>query len=183
MQSKGLFKIAVVLALGLAGFLVQAARAGNFHFTNVFFQLGSLEMQGDLAGLGNQPAEITLTGYGSAQALCQNKGGRQAPGRNPIVVNTQRTAVFVTDESGHAEVLVTAPDPTLADVDPSPTPKQAGCPNSNWEVVGFAERSMNWTAATLVVRDEAGVIQLSLSYACTTTFQDGVSTAVACVEN
>jgi hypothetical protein len=139
--------------------------------------------EGTLVGLGNQEASVTLTAYGRVRALCQNQGGQQAPGRNPIEVDVQETAIYTTDESGRARVTVIAQDPTFADLQPSPTPKQAGCPNGNWRVVGVMEGSTNWTAARIEVRDEAGQVQIDLSFACTTQFVNGVATSVACVEN
>ncbi len=160
--------------------LAQAAQAGNFHFNSITFELGSLIARGTLVGLGNQAAEVTLTAYGKVTALCQNKGGNQAPGRNPIAVDTQETDHIFTDENGNAQVEVTAPDPTFADVEPSPTPKEAGCPNGNWTVVGLVDGSTNWTAARVVVKDESGQVQLDLSFTCTTLFTNGVATDVSC---
>jgi hypothetical protein len=174
----------LLVALLLSGILVPAARAGKFHFTgnSVTFFLGSLGMEGTLAGLGNEVAEVTLTGYGTVEAMCQNKGGQQAPGRNAIVVNTQQTEVFVTDQNGMALVQVIAPDPTAPGFEPSPTPKQAGCPNGNWEV-DIVDGSTDWNAATIVVKDEFGQVQLDLSYTCTTFFENGVATDIECVES
>jgi hypothetical protein len=97
-------------------------------------------------------------------------------------VDTQETRVFVTDENGNALVEVIAPDPSFADVEPSPTPKQAGCPNGNWMVVGVVDGSTNWTAARIVVKDESGLVQLDLSFTCITLFENGVATDVSCVE-
>jgi hypothetical protein len=173
----------ILAALLLAGLLGQAAQAGNFHFNNLTFNLGSLIARGTLVGLGNQAAEVTLTAYGKVTALCQNKGGQQAPGRNPIVINTQQTRVFVTDQNGRALVEVRAPDPSFTNIKPSPTPKEAGCPNGNWAVVGVVDGSTNWTAARIVVKDEAGRVQLDLSFTCTTFFTNGISTDVSCVQN
>jgi hypothetical protein len=173
----------VLAALLLAATLAQAARAGKFHFNIIEFNLGSLEMTGDLAGLGNEDARVTLTAYGTVQALCQNKGGQQAPGRNPIKTNTQQTGVFTTDSHGHVLVEVTAPDPILSGIKPSPTPKQAGCPNGNWKVVDLVDGATNWTAARVVVEDGLGRVQLDLSYTCTTFFANGVAVDVDCREN
>ncbi len=171
----------ILAALLLAGLLAQATQAGNFHFNSLTFELGSFIARGNLAGLGNQAAEVTLTAFGKVTALCQNKGGQQAPGRNPIAVDTQETDHFFTDENGNALVEVIAPDPTFADVEPSPTPKDAGCPNGNWTVVGILDGPTNWTAARIVVKDESGLVQLDLSFACETFFdENGVATGVSC---
>jgi hypothetical protein len=163
--------------------MTQSTLAGSFHFNSLSFSLGSLDVKGSLAGLGNQAAEVTLTAFGKVTALCQNNGGQQAPGRNPISADTQQTSVFVTDQNGMALVQVSAPDPTFADLQPSPTPKDAGCPNGNWTVVGVVDGSTNWTAARIVVKDEYGQVQLDLSFACVTTFDaNGMATSVSCVQ-
>ncbi len=173
----------ILAALLLAGIMAQAVQAGNFHFNSLTFKLGSLIAQGTLVGLGNQAAEVTLTAYGKVNALCQNKGGQQAPGRNPITFDTQETRVFVTNKNGTALVEVIAPDPALVDIQPSPTPKEAGCPNGNWAVVGVVDGSTHWTAARILVKDDAGRVQLDLSFTCTTVFTNGVATDVSCVQN
>jgi hypothetical protein len=162
--------------------LVQAARAGNFHFNSYAFRLGSLVLTGDLAGLGNAGATVTLIGRGTVAALCQNGAGQQAPGRNPIAIDVQQTNHFASDQNGHALVDVTLQDPTLLEIAPSPKPKQAGCPNGNWGVVGVVDGSTNWTAAEVIVADDAGNVQVRLSFACTTFFENGVGVGIQCVE-
>jgi len=172
----------VLIVLALAIMLVPAAWAGNFHFNSIDFGLGgSLVAQGDLAGLGNEAAEVTLTGQGFVTAMCENNGGQQAPGRNPILVSVQQSGVFVSDENGHALVEVIAPDPTSPEFEPSPTPKQAGCPNGNWAVVGIVDGSTAWTGATIIVKDESGQVQIELSFVCTTLFEGGLATDISCV--
>jgi hypothetical protein len=164
-------------------FLVPVASGGNFHFNNINFSLGSLVMDGTLVGLGNDVAEVTVTGYGTVTALCQNNGGKQAPGRNPISANVQQTDVFVSDSNGRALVRVVTSDPTLSDFEPSPTPKEAGCPNNTWTVVEILEGSTNWTGATVIVKDASGEVRIELSFTCTTFFENGVATDIQCVES
>lgn len=183
MRSKRIVRASALVALVLALILVQAAWAGKFHFNSVTFDLGSLVMNGDLVGLGNDVAEVTLTGYGTVQAMCQNKGGQQASGRNPIRMSVQQTEVYTTDSNGRALVQVIAEDPALSHFNPSPTSKQAGCPNGNWQVVDIVNGSTDWTAARVVVKDTAGLVQIDQSYTCTTFFENGVGVDVNCVEN
>jgi hypothetical protein len=184
MRRKWIVWAPALIALVMAGILIPNARAGNFHFNFINFSLGgSLVMNGLLAGTGNSDSEVTLTGYGTVTAMCENKGGKQAPGRNPIAVNVQQTNVFSSDQNGHTLVEVHAPDPTSPEFEPSPTPKQAGCPNGNWKVVDIVDGSTDWTAATVVVKDGLGAIQLDLSFTCTTTFENGIGTDVECVES
>jgi hypothetical protein len=185
LRSKWMIWAPALAALLLSGILVPAARAGKFHFNSALsFSLGgSLVATGTMYGVGNQTAEVTLTGYGTVTALCQNKGGNQAPGRNPIKVSVEQSDTVFTDENGRASLELHAPDPTAPEFEPSPTPKQAGCPNGKWTVVGIIDGSTNWTGANLVVKDESGKIQIDQDYTCTTTFTNGVGTAVSCVES
>jgi hypothetical protein len=184
MRNKWINWLTIAVTLFLVMTLVPAAQAGKFHFNSIDFNLGgSLVLEGSLVGLGNQAAEVTLTGYGTVSALCQNKGGQQAPGRNPIYVSAQQSGLFVSGDNGRALVRVVAPDPTSPEYEPSPTPKEAGCPNGNWDVVGIEDGSTNWTAARVVVIDELGQVQVDLFYSCTTTFEDGLATGIACVES
>ncbi len=164
--------------------LVPAAMAGKFHFNSIIFTLGSsLDLNGVLVGLGNEVAEVELTAYGSVTAMCQNRGGNQAPGRNPIAVEVVETVVATTGANGRALVFIEASDPTAPGFEPSPTPKEAGCPNGNWKVVDIIDGSTDWTAARVVVRDEAGVVQIDESFTCTTSFTGGVATSVTCVQD
>jgi hypothetical protein len=171
-----------LVALALMLTLSQAAGAGNFHFNSYSFTLGSLELTGELVGLGNEGAAVTLVGRGTVTGLCQNKAGNQAPGRNPIAIAVQQTNTFTADQNGHALVHVILEDPTLPEIAPSPKPKQAGCPNGNWSITGIVDGSTNWTAADVIVADDAGNVRLTLHFACTTFFQNGVGVGIQCVE-
>ena len=163
--------------------IVPVALAGKFHFNTINIGLGnSLVLTGDLAGLGNEVAEVQFIATGSVTAMCQNPGGKQAPGRNPISVEVEQKIVYTTDSNGKVQVLVVAPDPTAPGFEPSPTPKDAGCPNGKWTVVDIIDGSTDWTAAQILVLDEAGVIQIDQSYACTTTFEGGQAVDVTCQE-
>jgi hypothetical protein len=183
-KSRSIFKAAIFLALVMALTLAQAAGAGKVHFNSIIFQLGSLVASGDMAGLGNDTFYVTLVADGTVKAMCQNKGGNLAPGRNPIRATIRQTDQYVTDRNGHVQVRVTAQDPTLAYFQPSPTPKQAGCPNGKWTVVGIQEGTTNWTGARILVKDINGVSQFDQSYTCKTYFdQNGISYDVDCWEN
>jgi hypothetical protein len=183
MQNKiKIWKIGFI-SLILTGLLASTALAGKFTFNSLDFNLGgSLVLQGSLVGLGNQVAQVTLTGYGSVWAMCENKGGQQAPGRNPVYVEVQQSGLYVSEDNGRALVRVVAPDPTEPEFAPSPTPKQAGCPNGNWAVVGIVDNSTDWTAARVMVKDEFGQIQIDQFFTCTTTFENGIATSITCVE-
>ena len=162
---------------------VPAALAGKFHFNSLDFSVGhSLVLEGTLVGLGNEAAQVDLTAVGSVTALCENRGGQQAPGRNPISVEVEQVVTVTSDSDGRALVFVLAPDPTSPEFEPSPTPKEAGCPNGNWSVVDILDSSTNWSAARIVVLDEAGIIQIDQSFTCTTFFENDVAIGIECVE-
>lgn len=182
MQRKWMFWTPVLAALSLAAILVSTAGAGSVRLS-ASFSLGSLDMTGKLTGLGNNFYSVTMTGYGTVTAICQNNGGNQAPGRNPISINVTQSETVTTDSNGNALVQITDADPTLAQISPSPTPKTAGCPSSTWTVVGIQYGSTNWTGANITVRDINGVIQISLNFTCTTTFTNGVGTSLSCTQS
>lgn len=161
-----------------------AAFAGQPHFNSFTFSIGSsLDFLGVIVGLGNENSLVKMTATGSVTAICENKGGGQAPGRNDISVEVEQTVTAFVDENGRATVLVEAPDPTSPGFEPSPNEKEAGCPNGKWTVVGIQDHSTNWTAAHIQVFDEAGIVQIDLLFTCTTFFdENGVGVSVTCVE-
>jgi hypothetical protein len=156
------FSLALTLMLTLV--FMTSALAGRFHFTSVTFEEGSLIMKGTLAGLGNEEGTVFLTAYGTATAFCENKGGKRAPGRNPIAFDLWEMDDFRTEANGIDYVEITIEDPQISDFDPVPTPKEAGCPNGNWTVTGIDTDTVNWTLAVVEVYDEFGTLQLSLSF-------------------
>jgi hypothetical protein len=184
MDRKRMALLALLIALS---FTVSVLFAGGIHFNRLDFNLGdSLRLQGELAGIGNlgdEPVVVELTGLGTVTAMCENRGGHRAPGRNPIAVEVEETGVFEFDQTGKAVVEVTAPDPTAPEFEPSPTPKEAGCPSATWRVVDIVDGSTNWTGATVVVTDQSGTEQINLSFTCVTTFEDGVATDIDCSPN
>jgi hypothetical protein len=174
----------VLFALALAAILAPAAQAGSFHFNGATFGLGgSLVFSGLLSALDSEVAFVTLTGYGTVTAQCQNKAGNLAPGRNPISVSVQQTGEFTANENRAIQIEIHVPDPTDAGFEPLPTPKQAGCPNGKWSVVGLQDGSMNWTGLTLLIKDEFGQVQVDLDFTCNTIFVNGVGNRVACQES
>lgn len=142
-----------LIALFMAIFLVTAttvAFAGKMHFnSDPVVRLGnSLNVEGDLVGVGGgQGALVTVTGTGTANvvAMCENRGGNQAPGQNPLIAETTSSATFgPVPDNGRVHVDLTIPDPTIADVIGSIDSKRAGCPNGNWNVVGLDPGSVDW---------------------------------------
>lgn len=155
------------------------ANAGGW---SIGWGLGSLIADGWYAGLGNGDFNVTVTGYGTVTALCQNNGGNLAPGRNPVSFQVAQTGTFTADENGRISAVVAAPDPTLVDLTVSPSPKNAGCPSSTWTVVGLLVDHIDWTGAHVVVSEVAsGAVKHDLSFTCDTVHDaDGVAVDVDC---
>ena len=179
--------VGITATLAVLLVAVSTALAGSFKFSGSF-KLGSLIADGYLTGIGNTDVKMELFAYGTTRAFCQNKGGTQAPGRNPLNLKIIASGVFKTDQNGKAFVTLETADPNLSSLAVSPTPKTAGCPNGNWTVVGLS-KDVNWTQATIVGTKQAdGSVVVNQSYTCTTTFgtadnnHDGVpdATGVTC---
>ncbi len=178
--------VATVAVLALAAITVTASYAGSMTFG---FRTGSLIADGEIWGWGFADKDVQLTAQGYATALCQNNGGKIAPGRNPVYVAVTATGTFHTDVNGRTAVFLEAFE-TLQAASPSPTPKTAGCPSDSWTLVGLASHATNWTAANIVATDSAdGSLLDQKNYSCVTTFGpdtngDGVaeSTGVTCTE-
>src|SRR5437867_12738684 len=49
---------------------------------------GTFTATGDGSGFGNQPAIATITLSGTVRYTCQNQGGNQSPGQNPVPAST-----------------------------------------------------------------------------------------------
>lgn len=128
---------------------VTVALAGKMHFNaSPTVTIGSLTVEGDLVGVGGgQGALVTVTGTGTAHviAMCENRGGNQAPGQNPLVAQTTSSDTFgPVADNGKIHVVLEIPDPTAADVIGTLDKKTAGCPNGNWSVVGIDASSVDW---------------------------------------
>ena len=152
-----------LIALFLAIFLVTAmtvAFAGKMHFNqSPTVTLGSLTVEGDLVGVaGGQGALVTVTGTGTAEviAMCENKGGNQAPGQNPLLAEVTSSDAFgPVPDNGKVHVELEIPDPTAADVIGNVTSKQAGCPNGNWKVVGLDPGNIDWVFLNITATSPA----------------------------
>jgi len=169
--------LVVALLVVLSGVAVAKARS------SWDWRLGSLIADGKVFGLGYHDVKVELTGYGYITALCQNNGGKIAPGRNPIYVAVVSEAIWNIDENGKAEGSVIL-EPSVDNVEPSPSPKEAGCPSNSWDVIGFEDGKEDWVAAHIEITDLVdGTRSESLDFTCVTTHDgNGIATDVECTE-
>jgi hypothetical protein len=118
--------------LGVVSLTAWMALAANIHFIDGLTcndEGTTLQVCGKVAGLGNQPLQITVTADATIVATCTNKGGNAAPGQNKV---TKRATGTVTisptqfDKNGNVTFCVSTDELTVS-------AKEAGCPNNNWE--------------------------------------------------
>ena len=149
-----ILSLTIVIALVVAGLVVPVVFAkkgggGNARFSDKLFgwSSDSLVSEGGIVGLANADYLVRLRAIGYADATCVNPGGNEeVQGRNPVFVEVDAEDWVTTAKNGRASFTLKAEDPTSVDIPPSPTPKEAGCPNGNWTVI---LDSVNWTEAWL----------------------------------
>lgn len=146
---------AVVATLAITTSVAMAAL--TFHSgPDVEFSGNSATATFNISGLGNDPASARLDIVGSAPTFCHN-GGKNAkivPGQNPTLVGGTSGDVDLedSDKNGRDDVVISA----TAGTPTTPTPAQAGCPNSkSWTVsVG----AVTVVSATLTITYDGEVI-------------------------
>jgi len=157
--------LSVLFAVVLFMATAVVAQAGSFHFRSATFLGGSLRFDGTAVGLGSEAYDVTLEGTASVVAMCQNKGGTQAPGRNALSVSVTDSVQVSTEDNGQALVTIVLDDPTMASFGSgSPSNKEAGCPNGKWSVVDVTVQE--WTAARLTVVDSTGTTVFDQFFDC-----------------
>lgn len=167
--------ILVTASLVVPGVFAKGKQGGHFIDHTLAWRSGSLIGEGVVAGAANGELLVTMDAWGVAHAMCETRGGTQAPGRNPIRVEVHASATVTTDQNGRAAFEVEADDPAMAI---SPNPKEAGCPNGNWKVISLWT---DWQAAMLRLFSTDGVLLDSASFTCDTTFGDPIT--VVCTRN
>jgi hypothetical protein len=146
--SAALTVLAFSAAVAFAAVTWKAGPAVTFNGTS------SVTASGEASGLGNQPAVATLTVNGTVTYTCQNKGGAQAPGQNPVpATGTGTQDLGNSDHNGRGVLSITVSLDTPA---PEVGGKVAGCPNGNWK--GINPVSSGITSATLTIVQGGQVI-------------------------
>src|SRR2546426_10859082 len=68
----------------------------------------SFTITGEASGLGNQPAIAHVTVNGTVTYTCENKGGNQSPGQNPVPASsTVDQNLGNSDHNGRGSLNVT----------------------------------------------------------------------------
>lgn len=144
--------VSLLMSLVLVLSVALVADAGKFHFKSTDFSIGSLTFNGVGVGLGNSDYLATMDATATLRALCENKGGTKAPGRNDILVSAPgpQDQVIRTEDSGLTYVSLTVEDPTLADLSAPPSAKQ-DCPNGKWKIVDLVV--LEWTSAHITIEE------------------------------
>ena len=166
--------LAGLTALALAG--VAAAQTGGAHFTKggapVCTDVGTqLRCTAEVAGLGQETVVATVQASGTATGLmCVSPGGNASPGQNPAVpVSAGGTQTISNPKNGRASVNVATATPTV-------TPKQAGCPNNNWQVT-IADVTFSTYTFTI---SQGGTTLFSCSGSFSSPSQNGQTSTPTC---
>lgn len=126
-------------ALAVALFAPAALAAVKFHAGPTFADQGTtLNVTGDVSGLGNKDLTATLSATGVASVMCFNPAGNHAPGQDTTVTATG-TQSSIEVKNGRATFDVTSAEPTVS---------SKVCPNRKWTPV---ITDVEFTSATLTL--------------------------------
>jgi hypothetical protein len=159
----------IAITLLVIALTALTAYAGMHFVGSASFGFGSLDAQVNIGGFGNNTDTVTVTLSATGQnltALCVNRGGKDAPGQNPVNVNVYQLQSVYPDHNGNAE--------TSFHVNLLPSAVEAGCPNRNWSVTDlFGTLFVSLTANDTATGDTA-----VLNYVCVV---DQANRSVNCI--
>ena len=117
--------IVMFAAVGLWLVPSAAQAAITFHAGPTFTDLGTtLNVTGNVSGLGNEDLTVVLDATGTGSVTCTNPGGNVAPGQD-TTVNASGSQSDIEVKNGRTSFNVTTDEP------PAPNPAVA-CPNRKW---------------------------------------------------
>jgi hypothetical protein len=140
---------ATLAALATTAMIAVAAVTWKSGPTATFSADGtSFTITGEATGLGNRPAIAHVTVNGTVTYTCQNKGGNESPGQNPVdASSTVDQNLGNSDHNGRGVLNVTASVAAEATV----SGRVAGCPNGNWAGVNPQPFPVPITSATVTI--------------------------------
>lgn len=181
LPSRRTLRNALLIALALTLLLTAAAIAGNMHFNSGGGSWSSpFHFQAVVVGVGSDAAWVDLTLHGSILAICENQGGKDAPGQYYVDVSIAHGPVYETvDDNGRAEFDFFVPNPVYEPG--SISAEEAGCPNGNWSVIDYVPDTQIWDTAVANARAEVdGAIFDTLELVCTATVNPDFTTSGTC---
>ena len=142
--------VSTMLAIGL--FAPSAFAAVKFHAGPTFTDQGTtLNVTGNVSGLGVENLTATLTATGTASVECINPAGNRAPGQDTSVTTTGSQS-NIQVKNGRATFNVTSAEPTVT---------SAACPNNKWRAI---VTDVDFSSATLTLT-QGGKTVFSKTYA------------------
>jgi hypothetical protein len=132
--------LVVILAACALAFIPSAAQAAiTFHAGPTFTDEGTtLNVTGNVSGLGNENLTVVLDATGTGAVTCANPAGNVAPGQD-TAVNASGSQSDIEVKNGRTSFDVTTAEP------PAPNPAVV-CPNRKWTAT---ITDVDFTSATL----------------------------------
>ena len=133
--------VALCSLFAIALFAAPAQAAIRFHAGPTFTDQGTtLNVTGNVSGLGNEDLTARITATGVADVTCTNPAGNVAPG--------QRTSVTTTGTQEDIEVKNGRATFNVTTAEPGPLNPADVCPNRKWTAT---ITDVDFTSATLTL--------------------------------
>ena len=127
----GVLVVSLLAVLAQVTFVVHA----EMHFPVTAVVVNSLTFNGtaSIYGYGSNTDFVVVTlklGPSNLTALCENAGGKIAPGQTSVIPNLTASSGFVPSSNGNFFYQ-------FAPINLVPSVQAAGCPNAGWTVAGL----------------------------------------------